>query len=607
MSKRFFIILFLLFFYLHPFPVFASENFTTSYDATYTISPTGTTHAVFTIDLTNKTGQFAASTYKMQTGFLHILNVKASDSYGPLDVVVEQNDTKSTIGIVFTKWVAGKNNTHTFTITFDTDEITRKLGNVWEINIPGTAKEETFKKFGVHVLIPREFGFPTYTKPVVIPSKKTPNQYDFTKEQLGKSGISFAFGKEQLYHLNLTYHLKNTNLFPVHTEIALPPDTNYQRVFLEKIESKPEEIYTDSDGNWLARYYLLPSETKDIQVLGRARVSLLPQEEELSPQQIKDYTKPEKYWQADNPKIKELAASLKTPSAIYEYVVKNLTYDFSRVTNNKERLGAIGTLLNKQSAVCLEFTDLFIALSRAAGIPARAINGYAYTENPKERPLSLLRDVLHAWPEYYDSQLKKWIMVDPTWGNTTGGIDYFNTFDVDHISFAIKGNRSDYPIPAGGYKITKNIDTKDVLVEFTQADWNVIPQFNLKLDTPRTAIAGLPIHGTVTIFNTGSSSIPKQNILVEDKDLTPPFQKVTFQNVPPFGTASTSFTFNPTSFLTNRKTVVTIAVADKKISQSFQIAPFFLTRWIIIGGVIFAILSVSISIIAARTRHLLFS
>src|SRR5205085_322452 len=145
------------------------------------------------------------------------------------------------------------------------------------------------------------------------------------------------------------------------------------------------------------------------------------------------------YWQTNDPAIKALGQELKTPKDIYEYVVKTLSYDFTRVTDDKPRLGAALALKNPTSAVCREFTDLFIAIARSAGIPAREVDGFAYTENAKQRPLSLVKDILHAWPEYYDTNKKTWVMVDPTWGSTTGGIDYFQVLDLDHFAFAIKG------------------------------------------------------------------------------------------------------------------------------------------------------------------------
>ena len=130
-----------------------------------------------------------------------------------------------------------------------------------------------------------------------------------------------------------------------------------------------------------------------------------------------------------------------------------------------ERLGALKSLQTPEAAICMEFTDLFIATARANGIPAREINGFAYTENPEIQPLSLVNDVLHAWPEYYDSQKGAWIPVDPTWGSTTGGVDYFSKLDLRHFTFVIHGTSSTKPYPAGSYKLGSN-PQKDVFVTF---------------------------------------------------------------------------------------------------------------------------------------------
>lgn len=205
----------------------------------------------------------------------------------------------------------------------------------------------------------------------------------------------------------------------------------------------------------------------DVKVAGKAKISLHPKKQKLSQREKEQYLKDNAFWQTSNKEIKKLALELKTPYEIYKYVVNNLKYDFQRVALGKPRMGALDVLKNPSSAVCLEFTDLFIAIARAAGIPAREINGFAYTRNSKERPLSLVKDVLHAWPEYYDQEIETWVMVDPTWENTTGGVDYFYTLDFDHFAFVIKGVNSTYPIPAGAYKIS-NAATRDVNVEFAE-------------------------------------------------------------------------------------------------------------------------------------------
>ena len=102
-------------------------------------------------------------------------------------------------------------------------------------------------------------------------------------------------------------------------------------------------------------------------------------------------------------------------------------------------------------------------MSRALNIPSREINGYAYTTNTALRPLAQETDILHAWPEFYDSANNSWIQVDPTWGNTTGGIDYFHQLDFSHITFVRHGLEPTYPLPAGVYK--DSLDQKYIQVE----------------------------------------------------------------------------------------------------------------------------------------------
>ena len=116
------------------------------------------------------------------------------------------------------------------------------------------------------------------------------------------------------------------------------------------------------------------------------------------------------------------------------------------------------------SSLCTEFTDLFVTLARHKNIPAREIEGFAYSNNSKIKPINQNSDVLHAWPEYYDSARQQWIQVDPTWEKTTNGIDYFNDLDLNHLTFVIHGFQSDFPLPPGSYK--KNSTDKSVFVDF---------------------------------------------------------------------------------------------------------------------------------------------
>lgn len=68
---------------------------------------------------------------------------------------------------------------------------------------------------------------------------------------------------------------------------------------------------------------------------------------------------------------------------------------------------------------CNEHTVLFVALARAAGLPARTAAGLVYLDGSF---------YYHAWPEVY---LRGWVAFDPTFGQTPA--------DAAHIRFTIGG------------------------------------------------------------------------------------------------------------------------------------------------------------------------
>jgi len=581
-------------------PAYASSNFQTDYKVLYTVSEDGNTHADLDISLTNKTTEYYASSYKIQVGFEKISNVSASDPLGKINPVIDKTSDGYSINLNFNHRATGIGQALNFKLSFDTTEVAKQYGKVWEIDIPGIANPEEFDSFIVEIKVPPSFGTPTYTKPY-----KPVDRLIFDKSQLNKSGISISFGDRQIYSFHLVYHIKNENLYPVETEIALPPSTNYQTVYIQNINPKPNNVAIDKDKNWLAKYTLGPSKSVDVLVDGKAEVRLEPEKVELSTQDRAKYLEEKPYWQVNSQEIQKLAKELKTPDAIYQFVVKSLKYDFARVTDDKPRLGAINALKKPDSAVCLEYTDLFIALARAAGIPAREVNGFAYTQNPKQRPLSLVKDILHSWPEYYDNDKQTWVMIDPTWGSTTGGVDYFTTLDFDHFAFVIKGVDSNYPIPAGGYKYISDKYSKDVAIEFAKTLPNEDQSFNIVSNLPDEAMGNFPIEGEIIVKNTSQTLLAPQTITVTADSLAPSKQVLTTSGIPPFGHAEVKAAFQAEPFLTNKKSDIKILVSDQEIVDSIEISPLLIKKWWIWGGgILIGIFAIIIPIIAIKGGRL---
>jgi len=117
------------------------------------------------------------------------------------------------------------------------------------------------------------------------------------------------------------------------------------------------------------------------------------------------YTRDDIYIDSDSPLIKNKAARLagkeKDPVAvagkIYDFVTKSLYYDYQRAGNTEYEFLSASEILEAGKGVCSDYSILYTALLRAAGIPARLAAGIpVYTIlYEKEREI----DIGHAWVE----------------------------------------------------------------------------------------------------------------------------------------------------------------------------------------------------------------
>ena len=449
--------------------VHAQTEFTVDSTVTYNVQDSGKTIVTHNITLENNLSAIYATTYSLSLENIDVQNVSAQDSSGSSIPVDVQKDSSTTIiKVNFSDAVVGKGMQRHFSISYENGSFAVRTGEIWEVSVPKLSSANSFRSYKVLLKIPVSFGLEAYISPQPdsTQTESTGITYTFNGDKIIQAGITAGFGQFQVFTYALSYHLENPLGKSAQTQIALPPDTAFQKVYLQKIDPKPNNVNVDADGNWIATYNLTARQRVDVTVSGSVQIFASfrtfpkPTDQELS-----DNLRATDYWQVNDPTIKSLAAELKTPRAIYDYVSKTLKYDFNRVQPNVQRMGAVAALQNPTQAICMEFTDLFIAIARAAGIPAREINGYAYTENPQLQPLSLVADVLHAWPEYYDKDRGVWIPIDPTWASTSGGINYFDKLDLRHFAFVIHGESSVMPYPPGSYKLGPN-PQKDVYVSF---------------------------------------------------------------------------------------------------------------------------------------------
>jgi transglutaminase-like putative cysteine protease len=493
-----------------PQKALAQEHFNTGYNVTYKVQEDGVVEVTQDISITNNRNDVVATDYTLTINKMKIYDVEGSDDEGQLDIKVDEDKNYTKISTQFNEQVVGEGRTLTWTLKYKTKDIASKVGEIWNINIPKVEVLDSTAQYNITLVVPNNFGPEIYIAPQ--PDIKT-EELDtkvlkFNKITLQKGGITASYGNSQTLNFRLKYSLQNNSVFGSYQEIALPPTIeDIQQVKIETLSPAPKQIYTDQDGNLMAIYYVKGNSIVDIQTTGAVKIFGKQINPDFGgsfnqvPPSLLKYTKSKKYWEKDSDAIQKIAKELKSTEdtvsenaqRVYEYVVNKLDYNFGVEQNiSIERHGALSAILDPGPWACMEFTDLFIAVSRAMGIPTRELNGYALTRESDLNPLSInlkSGDLLHSWAEFYDPNFG-WVQVDPTWGNTAQ-VDYFTKLDTNHFVFVTKGLDSEYPFPAGTYKTEgtqKQVEVdvaqdpkterfKEALTFYEVAKWNVFSKF----------------------------------------------------------------------------------------------------------------------------------
>lgn len=491
----------------------AAENFENRLVTTYTVTDTGATTISHQFKIKNLSPTIFLKQYSLSLFATQLSDVQVEYKQKKIDPVITTVGTATTVLISFPDDVVGEGKERIFTISYQSIELAQRAGKVLEVQIPPLSTDEHYVEHTIFLKTPFLFGSPVRVSPQPKQSLLDGEFISTQFDAITNSPIVAIFGTEQLFKMTLRYNLENSSSNPGFIQIALPPDTSFQRMSYVSLEPPTNDMRVDADGNWIATYHLPAHTTQPVYLTATVKTTLNKNEAVPVTAPNSDHFSEQKYWEADS-EVKRISGQQAGVSALYDFVVNTLKYSYDAVEQGEilPRLGASGALAQPTQAVCQEFTDLFVSLARSQGIAARRLTGYAYTQNKALKPLSFAADVLHAWPDYFDESTQLWRQVDPTWQNTTGGVDYFHQFDLNHIVFAINGISSTLPYPAGSYKAEK-IASQDISVELTDSYENEVPTFALSL-TPQK-VFGLFIPGLYTLSVSNKTGFAWYNAQVD--------------------------------------------------------------------------------------------
>lgn len=102
---------------------------------------------------------------------------------------------------------------------------------------------------------------------------------------------------------------------------------------------------------------------------------------------------------------KNLNSDQEKIEAIYNYIVKNISYDKKKATKvNADYIPSIEKTYSSSKGICYDYSTLFAAMLRSVDIPAKLAMGYGKDI-----------DEYHAWNQVYLKDSKQWVTIDTTY------------------------------------------------------------------------------------------------------------------------------------------------------------------------------------------------
>lgn len=432
---------------------------------TYRIESDGAAMVSELYTITNQTSRQYLSEMVLSTPVKKLsgLSVKYQDGAAIPATVSVKNSTKDDIDITyqeirlrFPRANYGQGRSWSFYVNYQAEGMLDTQGSARTVYIPSIEGGQAEDTYEATLNVPLAFGTPHFagaksSSGGVLGDRQI---YVFNKEELSKQSLSIVFGDRNTYKLNFNFPLHNASRLPKTLTVALPPDLGTQKVRVLKMEPAPSGTRLDEDGNILADYKLSGGQRLNVvtEVLVEARyleydLAASGTGADIPADLAARYTTSTAYWPTSGSVAAEAAKLVKADApvianveAIYRYVIDKLSYNQEKIKFNV-RQGADKALANPGNAVCLEYSDLMVAMLRSAGIPARMPVGYGYTGSLKSS--KSVADSLHSWVEAYVPGIG-WMSFDPTWGEK---FDQFGRAGLDHVAFAIWGSQDSLPAP----------------------------------------------------------------------------------------------------------------------------------------------------------------
>ncbi|NOX20410.1 MAG: transglutaminase domain-containing protein [Nitrospirae bacterium] len=231
---------------------------------------------------------------------------------------------------------------------------------------------------------------------------------------------SVANAKERKGIFTMNFSIKSGKGHYTRLWIPYPMSDEFQRISDVKITGNYDNyaVYRSAEANAVYIYAewknpsQVPTLTFQFRAEAKERTVKELKEEGNIPVEVRKYLMAERFIPTDG-KIKEIADGivkgkkgiLEKARAVYDWVVEN-TYRDPRVKGCGR--GIVEETLAKRGGKCADISTVFVALARAAGVPARDVFGLRLAKVAEKD----MTGGYHCWAEFYLPGTG-WVPVDP--------------------------------------------------------------------------------------------------------------------------------------------------------------------------------------------------
>ena len=274
---------------------------------------------------------------------------------------------------------------------------------------------------------------------------------------------------------------------PFDVYFPIPPNLENQKVIFLSFSRDPDEILQDEWNQSVARFRISSIEAGEVIPISMAcTVKLTSLKYDVDPEEVGSfqeipsllrqlYTRDGEMYKINDPTIvsslNEAVEGEEDPYRVvirvHDYVVERLSYSLDPFWDDAP------TVLRRGEGSCSEYVFAFIALCRAAGIPARFLGGTVLDPSLSGKPLRTewIDYVFHRWAEVYIPNYG-WLPVDVTYDDDDGRDFLFSLTDT-YFAFVRSGGGSKYL--GWSYLPSLSQDVNGVLVS-ARALWTPMPE-----------------------------------------------------------------------------------------------------------------------------------